>query len=248
MYAEKERSQKISNNVKTASSPIQMNTKPLFDDVRVAYNMRSFPNHFPVIQYSGHCGPLGRNIRMGGANGTYDTNPPTQGIPEQFTTSGTITRASLENIGRRANLSQVMGGPASQQAQISNGEYLHRQAHSLNGPDTSSNLIPGYHATNTAMMPVENLARALANGGNTIYYTVTTPPRVGPAIWGYRAEITMDITGTDNNGQQIRQRVQFNVEADSSERLNNDSFNRINQAVQQIQQSLQESGFRTSHH
>lgn len=243
MYAEKDRSQKISNNVKTASSPIQMNTKPLLDDVRVSYNMRSFPNHSPVIQYCRFCG---RISDTSSPNGRFDRNSPTQGVPGQFTSSDTITHKSRKNIGPRPNLSQIMGGSASQRSQITNAEYMHRQGRQLNGPDTPSNLIPGYHATNSAMIPAENLARGLSNGGNTINYTVTTPPRVGPLIWADRAEITMDITGTDNNGQQIHQTVQFNVEADSSERLNSTSYSSINQAVQQIRHSLQASGFRTS--
>lgn len=107
-------------------------------------------------------GTMGRTLDRGGANAViYHGASPYQ-PPEKYTAEVVINHRSITGLRKRASPNTVMNGSAYDQTGIVNSEYLHRIAHSLGGSDTSDNLTPGYHALNTAMIPIENFVCDLA--------------------------------------------------------------------------------------
>lgn len=112
--------------------------------------------------------------------------------------SSEINKGSL-GYRPRLSLTSVMGGSAADFTGKKGAEFLHVWGHQLGGSETRDNLVPGSHALNTAMIPIENAARSLAEYGCILRYTVTMiPGSTASYMEGARIEITV----TNRAGQQ----------------------------------------------
>ena len=197
--------------------------------------IRPWGNSFHVIQVRfGGSGTMGRVVEDGGAEAYITNTDNGYQIPSQYTMETIITSENLGSISPRENLASIMGGSAYERTQIQDSEYLHIIAHSLGGQDEQENLIPGYHALNTAMIPIENFVRYLATIGNGVYYRVQMHPRVGGnGIWVSGATMTVAF---EYNGIQYTR--SWDIEIGSQERLNSDDYNMLVQDIEAFKRTI----------
>lgn len=185
--------------------------------------IRPWGNSFHIIQvrFSG-TGVMGRTVEYGGADAEISYTDNNYNIPQQFTIETVITSEDIGGIRPRESLNSVMGESAYDQTGIQSSEFLHMVAHSLGGQDKPQNLMPGYHALNTAMIPIENFVHDLATMGIDVNYKVQMHPRVGNVIWV--SGVTMTVGFFYNGNYHDRT---WNIIIDSFEKLNYNYYNDI---------------------
>lgn len=177
-------------------------------------------------------GPMGRASSEGASVIIEDAPPPDEWV-ELYKMEATIDRATLSRIKNRSNLNKVMGGSASRRSGIQDAEYLHKIGHQLGGVDEPDNLMVGYHALNTAMIPIENFVFNLAKQGVRVHYIVAFEPRVGTEIWTQTANIGINMT---INGQLFAFAIRLSVP--STAYISNESYNQIVNKVREIAQDI----------
>ncbi len=179
-------------------------------------------------------GTMGRTLDSGGADAVIDHGASPYQPPEQYTSEAVIRHKSLTDISKRASLNTVMDGSAYERTGIVNSEHLHRIAHSMGGSDTADNLTPGYHALNTAMIPIENFVRDLAAKKMDVSYNVQFFPRPGNDIWTGEAHMTVAFKwdGKDH-------KYEWHVALDSSKLLSQKSYDQIVREIKGIKKELE---------
>jgi len=196
--------------------------------------IRPWKDSFHIIQvnFSG-TGVMGRTVEDGGAYAEISNADNHYDIPQKFTAERTIDSQSIAGVQKRQNLNKVMGGSAYAQTGIPNSEFLHMVGHQLGGQDAEENLIPGYHALNTAMIPIENFVHDLATMGIDVTYIVEMHPRVGGAIWA--SGVTMTVGFDFNECSHSRS---WNIEIDSPEKLNANYYHAIADDIENFKREI----------
>lgn len=197
--------------------------------------IRPWGNYFHIIQVRfGGMGAMGRAVENGGAEANINNTDNDYKIPPQYTMETFIISENLEGKSPRKNLASIMGGSAYDMTQIKNSEYLHMIAHSLGGQDEPENLIPGYHALNTAMIPIENFVRFLVTIGINVLYRVQMHPMVGTYnIWASGATMTIGFYYKD-----IYYEHSWLIQINSPERLNHNYYSEIEQEIQKFEKQV----------
>lgn len=197
--------------------------------------IRTWGNSFHIIQVRfGGSGIMGRTVEGAGVEADINNVDNHYSIPPQYVMEAFITSDSFRNLIPRENLNSIMGQSAYDMTGIQNSEYLHMIAHSLGGRDAQDNLMPGYHALNTAMIPIENLVHYLAIIGLGVRYKVQMHPRVGGnSIWVSGATITVTV---EYNGTQYERC--WDIEVGSQERLNKGSYDKLAAGIETFKQEI----------
>lgn len=112
----------------------------------------------------------------------------------------TITSQDLPRPGtRHTDQSKAMGGSAFGFTGIQGDEHLHAVGYQLGGTTSSSNMVPGPHNLNTAMLPIENTIASLVKEGYKVTYTVrfytSEATLVNPHGRVFAADITVTTPG-----------------------------------------------------
>lgn len=178
-------------------------------------------------------GAMGRTLDQGGTDAVINHDASPYQPPEQYTSEAVINHRSITGLRKRASLNTVMKGSAYDHTGIVSSEYLHRIAHSLGGSDTPDNLTPGYHALNTAMIPIENFVRNLADKGLDVTYRVQFFPRVGDAIWVSDAHITVKFKWEGKDRE-----YEWHIALNSQEYLSKKSYRKIEDDISEIKKAL----------
>lgn len=113
-----------------------------------------------------------------------------------------VTQASevtLEGIGARESLAELMDGSAATITGIKDAEWLHLIAHQLGGKEVVQNIVAGSHSLNTAMIPIENFVRDIASQGIKVNYdvifwtkTMENPVSKETFQWVHTAEVFLE--------------------------------------------------------
>lgn len=191
--------------------------------------IRPWGNGFHIIKTKirGGLGPMGRTADNG-ASAKVDHELPDFVLLSQYQMQATVDGETLNSVGPRSNLNSVMGESAQEQTDIENSEYLHMIAHSLGGQDVAENLLPGYHALNTAMIPIEYFVSELARRGLEVDYKVSFCPRVGAVIWV--SEVILEVKFDYYN---LHASYVWRISLDDPGFLNNDNFEELKEDVKQ---------------
>lgn len=201
--------------------------------------IRPWGNSYHVIRtyFSGN-GMMGRIAKEGGEQASFSMNSGSDldsNLPGVYVYSAsmTVNSRSLASVSPRENLNSVMGGSAFDQTGIQNSEFLHMIGHQLGGEDKKENLLPGYHALNTAMIPIENLVHDLAQIGVNVDYNVLFYPRVGNCIWVDRARLTVKF---EYNSQSVEYSCEIQIPG--PDRLSQESYNGIYAQINEIRNQV----------
>lgn len=178
-------------------------------------------------------GPMGRTAEDGGEEAVFSESSFGGNVLDRFKMEMTINSQSIAGVRKRQPLNQVMGGSAYDQTGIQNSEFLHMVGHQLGGQDAEENLMPGYHALNTAMIPIENFVRNLAIMGINATYEVIFYPRVGNAIWVSQATITIGFRYEEED-----KKYSWNIEILGPDRLSEESYQEILKQIEEIKGEL----------
>lgn len=146
---------------------------------------------------------------------------------EGFSASRDFTKDSTAHTSSRPSLSTVMGGSAQVKSKVANAEYLHIIAHSLGGADDYSNLVPGCHALNTAMIPFESFVSNAVTEKYPVTYQVDFLPRPGFGVFWVdtaQIQICVGLKSSVCKGS-------WTISIPKNERLSKASFDQINEEV-----------------
>lgn len=140
------------------------------------------------------------NMRVSPSSGSMNDNMITVGrrplAGKINRRGGKINDAMLRGISKRKNLVRIMHESAAKSSGIARSEWLHIIAHSLGGPDDSTNLVAGSHALNTAMIPFETLVKNVAFSGESVDYNVTFfTEKTEKTEYVHHVEIEMSFSG-----------------------------------------------------
>lgn len=195
------------------------------------YPKPSNPYDYRIYAYYPQgAGDMGRCAAEGGATAVITSGLSYEPVAA-FTDSRAFTQGTFANVPTRPSLNTIMGGSARVVSQVNDAEYLHMIAHSLGGPDDASNLMPGYHALNTAMIPFEAFVKNTA-AVRPVVYRVDFMPHPGPgSLWVNTAQIQICVSVGDGTYTGS-----WTITIPENERLSKASYQEIKGIVNDFKQ------------
>lgn len=157
------------------------------------YPKPSNPYDYRICEYPLQgAGDMGRCAAEGGATAVITSGLSYEPVAA-FTASRSFAQGARVHVPPRPSLNTIMGGSAWEVSRVSDAEYLHMIAHSLGGADDASNLMPGYHALNTAMIPFEAFVKNTAAVRPVVYRVDFLPHPGFGSLWVSTVQIQIRV-------------------------------------------------------
>ncbi len=194
------------------------------------YPKSSFRHDYRTYNYRPQgAGDMGRCAAEGGTDAEIMSLLSFAPI-NAFSAVRNLTKDSIAHISKRSSLNTVMGGSAWMISEVDEAEYLHMIAHCLGGPDTPDNLMPGYHALNTAMIPFESFARNAVAAGYPVTYRVDLLPHPGfGSLWVNTAQIQISVSVNEKTFTHY-----WTIYIPKNEHLSKRSYIKVKRLIQEI--------------